>query len=118
MDSVISVRSVIAKPDSSLDTDAFCLYFGNGCARGVAAMVAWMHMLKVLSNRSSGSDHSDQQPIMAWMLTFLNMPTKYERIADGSPHASLLTTIARQEQDANVDGGLYGGLDPDRHCRR
>ena len=44
------------------------------------------------------------EELRAWLLSFFKIPTVYERYGDGSSRATIVHTIARQEQDAAVEG--------------
>ena len=42
--------------------------------------------------------------LQSWLLSFVKIPTIYECYGDGSSRATIAHTIARQEQDAAVEG--------------
>ena len=105
-DSTISIRCVEpAQPERDPAAWRYC--FGNGSARGVAAMTVWMLAQKLLSNSTGDPDVE----LRSWLLSFFKIPTIHERYGDGSSRATIVHTIARQEQDVAVDGGLYNRLD-------
>ena len=83
------------------DKSSYRLYFGNGCVRGTAAMVVWIHMLRVLTNFEAKDSLKD---CSEWIQSFCSVPAKYERVGDGSAQAALVSCIARQEQDTQVEG--------------
>jgi hypothetical protein len=74
-------------------------YLGNGSARAVAAMLVWIlfedHILGMGKEEPALGD---------FMLSFLTISTSYECHGDGSDRAAIVATIARQEQDAQVQG--------------
>ena len=63
-------------------------------------MTVWILAEKLLSG-TTGEPDAELQP---WLLSFLKIPTLYERYGDGSSRATIVHTIARQEQDAAVEG--------------
>ena len=65
-------------------------------------MTVWMLAEKLLSNSTGDPDVE----LRSWLLSFFKIPTIHERYGDGSSRATIVHTIARQEQDAAVDGGL------------
>ena len=81
------------------DPGAWRYAFGNGSARGVAAMTVWVLFDQLLSTSPAPGE-----PLQAWLLNFFKIPSIYEHYGDGSTRATLVHTIARQEQDAMVEG--------------
>ena len=61
-------------------------------------------VLLMLLGRLSDVAWKATQELQDWLLCFFKIPTVYERFGDGSSRASIIHTIARQEQDANVEG--------------
>ena len=65
-------------------------------------MTVWMLAQKLLSNSTGDPDVE----LRSWLLSFFKIPTIHERYGDGSSRATIVHTIARQEQDAAVEGSL------------
>ena len=63
-------------------------------------MTVWMLAQKLLSNSTGDPDVE----LRSWLLSFFKIPTIHERYGDGSSRATIVHTIARQEQDAAVEG--------------
>ena len=63
-------------------------------------MTVWMLAEKLLSNSTGDPDVE----LRSWLLSFFKIPTIHERYGDGSSRATIVHTIARQEQDAAVEG--------------
>ena len=63
-------------------------------------MTVWILTEKLLSNSTGDPD----QELRSWLLSFFTIPTIHERYGDGSSRATIVHTIARQEQDAAVEG--------------
>ena len=61
-------------------------------------MTVWMLAEKLLSNSTGDPE------LRSWLLSFFKIPTIHERYGDGSSRATIVHTIARQEQDAAVEG--------------
>ena len=70
-------------------------------------MTVWMLAEKLLSDSTGDPDVE----LRSWLLSFFKIPAIHERYGDGSSRATIVHTIARQEQDAAVDGGLYDRSD-------
>ena len=97
-DSAITIRSLMPA-GAEHDPGAWRYAFGNGSARGVAAMTVWVLFDQLLSTSPAPGE-----PLQAWLLNFFKIPSIYEHYGDGSTRATLVHTIARQEQDAMVEG--------------
>ena len=63
-------------------------------------MTVWMLAQKLLSNSTGDPDVE----LRSWLLSFFKIPTIHERYGDGSSRATIVHTIARQEQDVAVEG--------------
>ena len=63
-------------------------------------MTVWMLAEKLLSNSTGDPDVE----LRSWLLSFFKIPTIHERYGDGSSRATIVHTIARQEQDVAVEG--------------
>lgn len=63
-------------------------------------MTVWILTEKLLSNSTGDPDVE----LRSWLLSFFTIPTIHERYGDGSSRATIVHTIARQEQDAAVEG--------------
>ena len=63
-------------------------------------MTVWMLAQKLLSNSTGDPDVE----LRSWLLSFFKIPTIHERYGDGSSRATIVRTIARQEQDVAVEG--------------
>ena len=63
-------------------------------------MTVWVLAEKLLSNSTGDPDVE----LRSWLLSFFKIPTIHERYGDGSSRATIVHTIARQEQDAAVEG--------------
>jgi hypothetical protein len=89
-----------ARPED--DPTAWRCTLGNGAARAVAGLVVFLLMDDLFSK-------CDTPTIMVNELSYiweslLSIPTHYEKHGDGSDRASIVANIARQEQDAKVQG--------------
>lgn len=73
------------------------LLFGDGSARGVAAMIIW---ILLLSNPDSWP--SGDASVEDLVLSLLQIPTNFEEHGDGSERAKLIAQAARQNQLAQV----------------
>ena len=98
---MISARGVGDAP-CECDQHAWRLTFGNGSARGVAAMVVWILLADMHAKASEGDAVLHALSYITDSL--LHMGTSYEKHGDGSDRAAIVANIARQEQDAKVQG--------------
>jgi hypothetical protein len=99
-DSVIASRTLdMSKaPDAQDDLVIGRLLFGDGSARGVAAMIVWILILKNIDNMPGLSDIVVEDLVMS----VLRIPTNFEEHGDGSDRANLVAQAARQNQLAQV----------------
>lgn len=75
----------------------FHLLFGDGSARGVAAMVVFLLVLRNIDTLSA-NDHGTEDMVMS----LLSINTNFEDHGDGSERAKLVAQAARQNQHAQV----------------
>ncbi len=97
-DSPISSRTLdLSAKEGDEGILCFRLLFGDGSARGLAAWVVWMLILRRLQELPT------KDPAMEKLLhSILNIPTNFELHGDGSKQALLLAQAARQNQHAQV----------------
>lgn len=79
------------------DVVTFRLLFGDGSARGVAACVVWVLLLRRLQELDAGD-----VGIVEVVESLMAIPTNFEEHGDGSAHAALVAQAARQNQHAQV----------------
>ena len=91
---------MLSRPED--DATAWSFSFGNGAARGVAAMIVYMLIQEMADNADDlGGLLRDLSYISD---SFISIRTQYEKHGDGSDRAAIVANIARQEQDAKVQG--------------
>ena len=73
------------------------LLFGDGSARGVAAMIIWILLLSNPDCLPTGDT-----AVKDLVLSLLQIPTNFEEHGDGSERAKLIAQAARQNQLAQV----------------
>ena len=73
------------------------LLFGDGSARGVAAMIIWILLLGNPDSLPTGD-----AAVEDLVLSLLQIPTNFEEHGDGSERAKLIAQAARQNQLAQV----------------
>jgi hypothetical protein len=76
---------------------AFHLLFGDGSARGVAAMVVFLVVLRNMDGLAPSSDGAEEM-----IMSLLSISTNFEDHGDGSERAKLVAQAARQNQHAQV----------------
>ena len=91
-DSVIASRTLDMSKAVDAQDDLIIgrLLFGDGSARGVAAMIVWVLILKNIDSLSVDSAMEDL------VMSVLRIPTNFEEHGDGSAKANLVAQAARQ----------------------
>ena len=99
-DSIIASRTLDMSKASDAQDDLIIgtLMFGDGSARGVAAMIVWILILSNCDGLLPGAD----QVVEELVLSVLKIPTNFEDHGDGSERAKLVAQAARQNQLAQV----------------
>jgi hypothetical protein len=92
----------ILPPRIEDDHIAWRCTLGNGAARAVAGMMVFI-MLDELATSCEDPAKMLAELSYIWE-SLLSVPTHYEKHGDGSDRASIVANIARQEQDAKVQG--------------
>jgi hypothetical protein len=97
-DSVIASRTLDMSKAVDAEDDLIIgrLLFGDGSARGVAAMIVWVLILKNIDSLSVDNTMEDL------VMSILRIPTNFEEHGDGSAKANLVAQAARQNQLAQV----------------
>ena len=100
-DSVIASRTLDMSKGMYAKDDLIIgrLLFGNGSARGVAAMIVWILIVK---NMDSISVDIGNDRVEDLVMSVLRIPTNFEEHGDGSAKANLVAQAARQNQLAQV----------------
>lgn len=96
-DCAIASRTLSLRPKDGSDFVLFQLHFGDGSARGVAACVVYMLVLRRLQEVPA----MDPQ-VETMIMSLLRIPTNFELHGDGSAKALLVAQAARQNQHAQV----------------
>ena len=95
-DACIAARSLDMSTKASHGMVLFQLLFGDGSARGVAAMIVWTLMVRRAKELSPDSGVTEMVESL-WAI-----PTSFEEHGDGSERAALIAQAARQNQAAQV----------------
>ncbi len=86
----------------ALEEPVWCYSFGNGAARGVAAMVVCILLQEMIE--ASETPATVASELLYILESLVAIRANYVRHGDGSDRAAIVANIARQEQDAKVQG--------------